>query len=163
MTMKFTLVVLLAAGASTVHAAAPNSCAFLTPAAVSGAVGRPVTGGVVSIVNDPSSSTSNCMYRAGELIISLSVNQLPSAAAARAEFNDELDNSRSRDERDPAQQTALIPGLGDGAFYAIDGPAIAMTGVSGNLVITIALLGPGAGAVPQEHLHSLLQAALSHR
>jgi hypothetical protein len=155
-------VVLAAVSGSTVRAAAPNSCSFLTPAAVSGAIGQPVTGGTQSVINDPSSSTSICMYRAGSLVISLSVNQLPSAAAARAEFSDELSNSRSHDGENSAQKTVLISGIGDGAFYAVDGPAIGLTGLRGSFVIGIALLGSGAVAVPQERLRNLLQTALSH-
>ena len=157
----YLFVVLAALSSATVHAAAPNSCIFLTPAAVLRAIGQPVTGGTQSVVNDPSSSTSICMYRAGSLLISLSVNQLSSAAAARAEFSDELSNSRSHDENS-AQKTALISGLGDGAFYAADGPAIGLTGLRGSFVISIGLLGSGAAAVPQERLHDLLQTALSH-
>ncbi len=145
-----------------VGAAAPNSCSFLTPAAVSAAIGQPVTGGTQSVVNDPSSSTSTCMYRAGSLIISLSVNQLPSAAAARAEYSDELSNSRSHDAENSAQKTVLLSGVGEGAFYAADGPAIGLTGVHGSFVIGIGLVGSGAASVPQERLRTLLQAALSH-
>jgi hypothetical protein len=144
------------------HAAAPNSCSFLTPAAVSSAIGQPVSGGTQSVVNDPTSSTSICPYRAGALMITLSVNQLPSEAAAHAEYNDELSNSRSHDGDNPSQKTSLISGLGDGAFSALDGPAITVTGVRGRYVIGISLLGDGASKIPQERLRALLQSALSH-
>jgi hypothetical protein len=102
------------------------------------------------------------MYRAGSLLISLSVNQLRSAAAARAEYDDELSNSRAHDGSNAAQKTALVPGLGDGAFSAADGPAIVMTGVRGSFVIGIGLVGDGATAVPHERLRDLLQTALNH-
>jgi hypothetical protein len=144
----------------TVRAGAPNSCSFLTPAAVSTAIGQPVTGGTQSVVNDPSSSTSICMYRAGSLLIILSVNQLPSAAAARTEFGNELDKSRSHDE-DAAQKAVSVPGIGDGAFYSADGPALVWTGLRGSYVVSIAQVG-GAAAVPQDHMRGLLQTALSH-
>jgi hypothetical protein len=102
------------------------------------------------------------MYRAGSLVISLSVNQLPSAAAARAEFSEELSNSRGHDDENSAQKTVLISGLGDEAFYAADDPAIGLTGLRGNFVISIGLVGGGAASVPQERLRNLLQTALSH-
>ena len=69
------------------------------------------------------------------------MNQLPSAAAARAEFSEELSNSRGHDDENSAQKTVLISGLGDGAFYAADGPAIGLTGLRGNFVISIGLVG----------------------
>ena len=156
------LAIVASGSGSVARAAAPNSCSFLTPAAVAAAIGQPVTGGTQSVVNDPSSSTSNCMYRAGSLLISLSVNQLPSAAAARAEYDDELSNSRAHDSSSSAQKTTLVPGLGDGAFSAADGPAIVLTGLRGGFVIGIALVGGGATAVPLERLRNLLQTALNH-
>jgi hypothetical protein len=147
-TRTFAVLAILCSGGA--HAGAPNSCSFSTPAVVSAAIGQPVTGGTLSTVNDPSSSTSFCMYRAGTLIISLSVNQLASAAAARAEFDQEFRNSRGRDDDNPSQKTALISGLGDGAFYGADGPAIEVTGLRGSYVITIGVAGNGATAVSQE-------------
>ena len=156
------LAIVASISGSAARAAAPNSCSFLTPAAVAAAVGQPVTGGTQSVVNDPSSTTSICMYRAGSLLISLSVNQLASAAAARAEYDDELSNSRAHEGSSSAQKTVLVPGLGDGAFSAADGPAIGLTGVRGSFVIGIGLVGGGATAVPQERLRNLLQSALSH-
>jgi hypothetical protein len=156
------LIVLTTVDSSAASALAPNSCSFLTVAAVAGAIGQPVTGGIQSVVNDPSSSTSICMYRAGGLVISLSVNQFPSAAAARAEFSEELSNSPGHGDENSAQKTIPISGVGDGAFDAVDGPAIEMTGVRGSFVIGIALVGNGATAVPQEGLRNLLQTALSH-
>jgi len=136
---------------SEARAAAPNSCSFLTPAVVAAAIGQPVTGGTQSVVNDPSSSNSSCMYRAGSLLIVLSVNQLPSAAAARTEYEEELSNSRAHDSSSSAQKTASVSGLGDAAFSAADGPAISLTGLRG-----------GATVVPQERLRTLLQTALNH-
>ena len=156
------LAIVASVSGSAARAAAPNSCSFLTPAAVAAAIGQPVTGGTQSVVNDPSSSTSNCMYRSGNLLISLSVNQLPSAAAARAEYDEELGNSRAHDSSSSAQKTTLVPGLGDGAFSAADGPAITITALRGSVVIGIGLVGGGATAVPQERLRTLLQTALNH-
>ena len=85
-----------------------------------------------------------------------------SSAAARAEFGDELSNSRSDDDENSAQKTVLISGIGDGAFYSADGPAIRLTGFRASYVISIGLVASGAAAVPQERLRSLLQTALSH-
>lgn len=79
-----------------------------------------------------------------------------------AEFGDELSNSRSHDDENSAQKTVLISGIGDGAFYSADGPAIGLTGFRASYVISIGLVGSGAAAVPQERLRSLLQTALSH-
>ena len=83
-----------------------------------------------------------------------------SSAAARAEFGDQLSNSRSHDDENSAQKTVLISGIGDGACYSADGPAL--TGFRASYVISIGLVGSGAAAVPQERLRSLLQTALSH-
>jgi hypothetical protein len=60
-----------------------------------------------------------------------------SSAAARAEFGDELSNSRSHDDENSAQKTVLISGIGDGAFYSADGPAIGLTGFRASYVISI--------------------------
>jgi hypothetical protein len=49
------------------------------------------------------------------MFITVHVNQLATAAAAQKEYADQLDNSRSRDEREN-QRTTMEAGIGDGAF-----------------------------------------------
>jgi hypothetical protein len=132
---------------------APQSCSLLTLALVSAAVGQPVTGGQISVVDNPSSPTSACMYHAGAMFIVVEATQLPSVVAGRAEFDDKVKNSGT---------TQLEPGLGDGAFFSTDGPAFALTALRGAKIIVISLVGGNSAAVPRERLHSLMQTALSH-
>jgi hypothetical protein len=124
-----------------------------TPALVSAAVGQPVTGGQISVVDNPSSPTSSCMYHAGAMFIVVEATQLPSAAAARAEFDDKVKNGGS---------TQLDQGLGNGAFFSNDGPALALTALRDARIIVISVVGGNSAAVPRERLHSLMQTALSH-
>jgi hypothetical protein len=132
---------------------APQSCSLLTLALVSAAVGQPATGGQVSVVDNPSSTTSACMYKAGAMLIVVEATQLPSAVAGRAEFDDKLKNSDT---------TQPEPGLGDGAFFSKDGPALALTALRGARIIVISLVGGNSAAIPRERLHGLMQTALSH-
>ena len=62
------------------RADAPNACKFLTNAAVSAVVGKPVT------------------YMAGMTIVLISVDERGTAAAAMQEYNTQLDNSHIRDK-----------------------------------------------------------------
>src|SRR5665213_2930459 len=109
------LFLLQGSAAVVAQASAPNSCSFVTPAAWSAVLSRPVTGGTGSTVNDAASTASSCLYQAGTMFITVQVNQLATAAAAQKEYADQLDNSRSRDERD-SQRTTVEAGIGDGAF-----------------------------------------------
>ena len=135
------------------HGEAPQSCSLLTLALVSAAVGQPATGGQVSVADNPSSPTSACMYKAGAMLIVIQATQTPSAVAGRTEFDDKVKNSGT---------TQLEPGLGDGAFFSNDGPALSLTALRGARIIVISLVGGNAAAVPRERLHSLMQTALSH-
>jgi hypothetical protein len=66
----------------TARADAPDSCKFLTPAIVSTALGKPVTGGAVSMVDHSGASMSSCTYRAAMTLVVLSVDERGTAAAA---------------------------------------------------------------------------------
>jgi len=157
------VLVLQAIGALVAQAAAPNSCSFVTPAAWSAALSRPVTGGTVSVVNDPAATASSCIYQAGAMFITVQVNQLATAAAAQKEYAEQLDNSRTRDERD-SQRTTLESGIGDGAFSSAvtNGTEVEFTAVRGLRVVSFGLVGTGASAVPHDRLRALMQSALDH-
>jgi len=146
-----------------VHASAPNSCRFVTPAAWSALLSRPVTGGTSSTVNDPASTASSCLYQAGTMFITVQVNQLTTAAAAQKEYADQLDNSRSRDQREN-QRTTLEAGIGDGAFSSAfaNGSEVEFTAVRGLRIVTFGLVGGGASTVSHDRLRTLMQSALHH-
>jgi hypothetical protein len=146
------------------QAAAPNSCSFATPAAWSAVLSQPVTGGTVSVVNDPASTASSCLYRAGAMFITLQVDQRATPAAAQKEYAEQLDNSRGRDERQ-SQRTMLEPGIGDGAFSSAfsNGSEMEFTAVLGSRIVTFGLVGSGATAVPHDRLRALMQSALTSR
>jgi len=158
-------VLLLAAGTGTspAHAAAPNSCSLVTSAAWAAVLSRPVTGGSVSVVNDPASTASSCLYQAGVLLISVQVDQRASAAAAQKEYAEQLDNSRNRGESDSLRIT-VESGIGDGAFSTVftDGTVVELTAVRESRIVTFGLVGAGAGAVPHERLRELMRSALTH-
>jgi len=146
------------------QAAAPNSCSFVTPAAWSAVLSRPVTGGTVSTVNDPAAAMSSCLYQAGPMFVTVQVSQLATPAAAKMEYADQLANSRSRD--DPSsQRTTVEAGIGDGAFSSAfsNGSEVEFTAVRGSRVVTFGLLGSGAAAVPHDRLRALMQSALNHQ
>lgn len=150
-------------GALVAQAAAPNSCGLVTPAAWAAVLSRLVTGGRMSVVNDPASTASSCVYQAGTLLITLQVNQLPTAAVAQKEYAEQLDNSRTRDERE-SQHTTVESGIGDGAFSSAftDGSEVEFTAVRESRVVTFGLVGSGASAVPHDRLRALMQSALNH-
>lgn len=163
---RFALAVLLllqGSGVWVAQAAAPNACSFVTPAAWSAALSRPVTGGTMSVVNDPGSTASSCLYRAGAMLITLQVDQPATAADAKKEYADQLDNSRSRDERQ-SQHTTVESGIGDGAFSSAfaDGSEVEFTAVLGSRIVSFGLVGAGAAAVPHDRLRGLMQSALTH-
>ena len=145
------------------QSAAPNSCSFVTSAAWSALLSKPVSGGKTSVVDNPASTASSCLYQAGAMFISLQVNQLATAAAAQKEYAEELGNSRARDERD-SQKTTLESGIGDGAFSSgfTNGSEVELTAVRGSRIVTFGLVGPGAAAVPHDRLRALMQSALDH-
>jgi hypothetical protein len=145
------------------QAAAPNSCSFVTSAAWSALLSRPVTGGTTSVVDNPASTASSCLYQAGAMFITVQVNQLATAAAAQKEYAEQLDNSRTRDDRD-SQRTMVESGIGDGAFSSgfTNGSEVEFTAVRGARIVTFGLVGPGAAAVPRERLRDLMQSALAH-
>jgi hypothetical protein len=96
----FILFLLQGSGVLVAQAAAPNACSFVTPAAWSAVLSRPVTGGTMSVVDNPASTASSCMYKARAMFITLQVGQLATAAAAQKEYAEQLGNSRTRDERE---------------------------------------------------------------
>jgi hypothetical protein len=145
------------------EAAAPNSCGLITPAAWSAVLSRPVTGGTTSVVNDPASTASSCLYQAGQMFVTVQVNQLATAAAAQKEYAEQLSNSRVRDERE-SQRTTVESSIGEGAFSsaAANGSEVEFTAVQGLRVVTLGLVGAGAAAVPHDRLRALMQSALAH-
>jgi hypothetical protein len=145
------------------QAAAPNSCSLVTPAAWSAVLSRPVTGGAMSVHDNPASTASSCMYQAGAMFITLQVDQLATAAAAQKEYAEQLDNSRIRDGRE-SQRTTVESGIGDGAFSSArtDGSEVEFTAVRGSRIVTFGLVGGGAATVPHDRLRGLMQSALNH-
>jgi hypothetical protein len=91
------------------------------------------------------------------------VDQRATAAAAKTEYADQLDNSHSRDQQQ-SQHTMAEPGIGDGALSSAftDGSEVEFTAVLGARIVTFGLIGAGAGAVPHDRLRALMQTALSH-
>jgi len=157
------MVLFQASGVVAAQAAAPNSCGLVTPAAWSAVVSRPVTGGTTSVVNDPASTASSCLYQAGAMFITVQVDQRSTPAAAQKEYAEQLDNSRGRDERD-GQHTTVEPGIGDGAFSSAftNGSEVEFTAVQGSRIVTFGLVGAGAVAVPHDRLRVLMQSTLIH-
>jgi hypothetical protein len=157
------LLALQAGPALEAQAAAPNSCGSVTPAAWSAALSRPVTGGAVSIVNDPAATASSCLYQSGAMFITVQVDQLATAAAAQKEYAEQLANSRGRDEQH-SQSTTVETGIGDAAFSSAftDGSEVEFTALRGSRILTFGLVGPGAAAVPHDRLRGLMQSALDH-
>jgi|HubBroStandDraft_4_1064222.scaffolds.fasta_scaffold184671_2 hypothetical protein len=150
----------------TAHADAPDACKFLTNAGVSALLGKPVTGGRMSVVDHPGASTSSCNYMAGKTIVLISVDERGTAEAAMQEYNTQLDNNRVRDkEKDGAsgqQKPVLEPGIGEGAFSDEmgNGSEIDITAVHGSQVFLIVIVG--GGTIPHERVRSLMQSAISH-
>jgi hypothetical protein len=162
--IALSLVLALQAGTVLVaQAAAPNSCGLVTSAAWAAALSRPVTGGTVSVVNDPAATASSCLYQSGAMFITVQIDQLATAAAAHKEYAEQLANSRDRDQQH-SQSTKLETGIGDGAFSSAftDGTEVEFTAVRGSRLLTFGLVGPGAAAVPHDRLRDLIQAALDH-
>jgi hypothetical protein len=140
---------------------APNACAVLTTAQVSAAIGKPVTGGTMSMVDNPKSVTASCVYQSGALMIIVMVGDYPTPAAAKKQLADDLANSKSHD--DASQKTTAEPSVADGGFSVMMGSgATAMpsfAAVRGVREITIGLSGPG---VTVDQLRALTLTALSH-
>jgi hypothetical protein len=156
------MVLFQASGVVAAQAAAPNSCSFITPAGWSAVVSRPVTGGTMSVVDNPASSASSCMYQAGAMLITLQVDQRATPAAAQKEYAEQLDNSRNRDQQQ-SQHTTVESGIGDSAFSSAftDGSEVEFTAVQGSRIVTFGLIGAGAAAVPHDRLRGLMKSALS--
>jgi hypothetical protein len=155
------IVLVVLSGYSLAHAGPPDSCKFLSTSDWSAAIGRPVTGGQISLVDNPQSTTSMCTYMAGGLFVVVTVNQLPTAEAAKKEFATQLDNSRSHDEG--SQRTRVEAGLGESAFSAADRNSTALMALQGPRIINIGLVGAGAEAISHEQIRSLMHKALSHQ
>jgi hypothetical protein len=154
------------AAALTARADAPSACKFLTTAAVSAALGKPVTGGTISTVDHAGASESSCMYMAGPTMVLLSVDERGTTGAAMQEYQTQLDNSHIRDKdkqgASDEQKTVLESGIGDGAFSddLTDGSVLSITAVHGSRVFTIGIMG--AASLPHEKVRNLIQTAVSH-
>jgi hypothetical protein len=157
------MVLIQGSGVLAAQAAAPNACSFVTPAGWAAVVSRRVIGGTMSVVNDPASTASSCLHQAGAMLITLQVDQRATAAAAQKEYAEQLDNSRSRDERQ-SQHTTVESGIGDRAFSSAfsDGSEVEFTAVQESRIVTFGLVGAGAAAVPHDRLRGLMQSALTH-
>jgi hypothetical protein len=148
------------------RADAPNACKFLTNAAVAAVVGKPVTGGSVSVVDHSGASASSCSYMAGMTIVVISVDERGTAAAAMKEYSAQLDNSHLRDKEKEgaadAQKTVLEPGIGEGAFSddMLSGSVLSITAVHGSRIFTLGIVG--GGPIPHERVRGLMQSAISH-
>jgi hypothetical protein len=143
---------------STARAGAPDACKFLTTAAVAAALGKPVTGGTISVVDHAGASASSCTYLAGAIMVLLTVDERGTPAEAAKEFNTQLDNSRSRDQDE--QKTVMEAGIGDRAFSddMANGSVRGITALHGSRLFTLGIVN--AGPVPHERVRSLMQTAL---
>ena len=154
-------IAVIVVGGTPVARAAPNACALVTVAEVSTAIGRPVSGGTISVVDNPRSVTSNCPYKAGSLMINVMVSELPTAAAAQKQFAEDLKNSRNHDDEN--QKTTVEAGVGEGAYMATggDGVMVEFKVVGGSRIIDIGIIGQGAATVSRDRLRALILTALS--
>lgn len=129
---------------------APNACKFVSVAEVTALVGKTVGGGQMSIVDNPKSLTSSCIYTVTIIpAVIVMVGDYPSPAAAKQEFATEMANSKSN---------AAEAGIGDGAFWT-PGTDVSITAVRGQRLATIAVVG--GSQTLHGHLHSLIATALS--
>jgi hypothetical protein len=129
-------------------------------------VGKPVTGGTISVVDHPGATASSCSYRAGTVMILLIVDERGTAGAAMKEYQTQLDDSRNQDKDKQGapdeQKTALESGIGEGAFSndMTNGSVLGITAVRGSRIFTIGIVG--AGSVPHERVRNLIQTVVSH-
>jgi hypothetical protein len=150
----------------TARADAPSACKFLTTAAVSAALGKPVSGGTTSVIDHPGATASSCMYTAATILVLLNVDERGTAGAAMEEYHTQLDDSHMRDKdkkgASDEQKTVLESGIGEGAFSddMTNGSVRDITAVHGSRVFKIGIIG--AGSVPHERLRNLIQTAISH-
>jgi hypothetical protein len=129
---------------------APNACKFISVAEVTALLGKAVGGGQMSVVDNPKSLTSTCMYTvAGRPAVIVLVGDYPSAAAAQQELATEREN---------AQDNTVENGIGDGAF-STSVIGLSITAVKGQRVASIAALD-GTPAL-HDRLHALMVTALS--
>jgi len=149
------------------RAEAPSACKFLTIAAVSAALGKPITaGGTTSVVDHAGATASSCMYMAAPEAVILIVDERGTATAAMQKFKSELDNSQTKDKEtegsSSAQKTVLEKGIGDGAFSdnLTNGSMQEFTAVHGSRVFKVGIMG--AGALPTDRIRTLIQTAVSH-
>lgn len=164
----FASILVLGLVAHSARAALPDACSFLSANDWSAALGRPVTGGTLSTVDNPDSNTSSCLYRAGMTMIVFRVSQFPSASAAKKEYADQLDNSHSRDERsaDTAAATKTAPetALGDAAFSSAttDGVIDELMAVQGPRIIDMGFVAIKGTSLTHDKVRSMMQKALGH-
>lgn len=148
-----------------VSAAPPSACRFLTPAAVSAAIGKPVMGGTTSGVDHAGATASSCLYMAGPIAVVLLVDDRGSAGAAMEEYRTQLGDSQAKDKdtkgNPDEQKTVLESGLGDGAYSddATNGSVRELTAVRGSLLFKLGIMG--GASVPKEQMHGLMRAAVS--
>jgi hypothetical protein len=150
----------------TAHADAPSACKFLTPAAVSAALGKPVSGGIVSTVDHSGATASSCMYMAGATIVVLRVDERGTAGEATKEYGSQLDDSHAKDKdkkgSSDEQKTVLEAGIGEAAFSddTTNGSVRDITAVHGSRIFKLGLVG--GASVPHEQLRNLMLTAVSH-
>jgi hypothetical protein len=149
------------------RADAPSACKFLTIAAVSAALGKPVTsGGTTSVVDHAGATASSCMYMAAPVIVVLIVDERGTAAAAMQAYRSELNDSQAKDEEKKGasdeQKTVLETGIGEGAFSdnMINGSVQDITAVRGSRLFKVGIMG--AGSLPHDRIRTLIQTAVSH-
>jgi len=163
----FPIAALSAIVASPARADAPSACKFLTIAAVSAALGKPVTsGGITSVVDHAGASASSCMYMASPVIVVLSVDERGTADAAMQAYRSELNDSQAKDKESKGasdeQKTVLEAGIGEGAFSddMTNGSVQDITAVHGSRLFKVGIVG--AVSLPHDRIRTLIQTAVSH-
>jgi hypothetical protein len=149
------------------RAETPSACKFLTIAAVSAALGKPITaGGTISTVDHAGASASSCMYMATPAVVVLIVDERGTAAAAMQAFKSELNDSQEKDKdtkgSSSEQKTVLEAGIDEGAFSdnLTNGSMQEFTAVHGSRLYKVGIMG--AGSLPHDRIRSLMQVAVSH-
>lgn len=146
-------------------AAPPSACRFLTPEAVSAAIGKPVAGGKISGVDHPGATASSCLYLATPIAVVLIVDERDTAQAAMQEYRTELADSQAKDKdtkgASDEQKTVLEPGMGEAAFSddTTNGSLRGITAVHGSLILKLGIMG--GPSVPHEQMRGLMRTALS--
>lgn len=163
----FVIVALLVMSPWCARAETPGACKFLTIAAVSAALGKPVTaGGTTSVVDHVGASASSCMYMAGTVAVIVVVDERGTADAAKQAYQSELIDSQAKDKDNKGtsneQKTVIEAGIGEGAFSdnMTNGSMQDITAVHGSRLFKVGIMG--AGSLPHDRIRALIQTAVSH-